>query len=528
MQLRPYQRECLDSLWSWFAAGGEGNPLVVACVGAGKSLMMAQFIKEAAQQYEGTRILSMAGQRELISQNLEKLRTVWPAAPAGVFSAGLSKREINSQILFGSIQSLYRKAYEIQRCDLMLVDECHQISRKEGAMWHRFIKEIREINPHMRVIGFTGTEWRMDSGALTEGDDALFSEVVHRVKMLDLIEQGYLVPLVPRKSEVQIDLSGVRTRAGEYAADELEQAADLVTPEAVREIVAQGADRRTWLIFCSGVKHAFHVRDEIRKYGITCETVTGETPATERDQILKDLQAGKIRAVTNANCLTTGVDVPAIDLLGMLRPTKSSGLVVQMSGRGARLSPDTGKVDCLFLDLASILKSHGCVDQIKPPRRKGPKGEGDAPSRNCPECETKCLAAARVCPVCGHEFPAHAPKIEAFAASDAVLSNQIKPIWSEVQEVSYSKHRGRNGRPDCLLVTYRIGLMECVSEYINLWRDDAAGRSGRKWWARRAPGQTTPSTLDEALRLAPALPRPAAIAVKPNGKYQNVVAHRFA
>ncbi len=278
VRLRDYQRRTLDDLWAWFAAGNEGNPLVVACVGAGKSLMMGQFIREAVEQYPDTRILSMAGARELISQNMAKLQAVWPAAPCGAYSAGLNRREIGAQILFGSIQSLYRKAYDIQRCDLMLVDECHQISRKEGAMWHKFIGDLRQINPHMRVIGWTGTEWRSDTGSLLEGDDALFSDVASRVDMLELIEAGYLVPLVPRKSTVQIDLKSVTTRAGDYAQDQLEEAADLVTAEAVADMVEAGQDRRTWLVFCCGVKHAFHVRDALRGHGITCETVTGETP----------------------------------------------------------------------------------------------------------------------------------------------------------------------------------------------------------------------------------------------------------
>lgn len=528
MHLRPYQEQSVSDLWSWFEAGNAGNPLVVAPVGSGKSVLMAAFIQRAIEAHPETRILVCTHARELVSQDHAKLLSVWPEAPAGIFSAGLGKREINAQILFASIQSIWKKAEKVQRVHLLVVDEAHTISRNEKTMWGHFLRQLREINLDLRIIGYTGTPWRQSEGSLTEGDDAIFHDVASDISMLDLLEAGYLAPLVPRKAAVQIDLSGVHTRAGEYQADELEEAADMVTSEAVADMVEHGRDRRSWLVFCSGVKHAFHVRDELRKHGIAAETVTGETPGAERDQILKDLQAGKIRAVTNANCLTTGVDVPAIDLLGMLRPTKSSSLLIQMAGRGTRLSPDTGKADCLFLDYSSLLKTHGVIDQIKPPRRKGPKGEGDAPSKACPACETKCLAASRVCPVCGHEFPAHTPKIETFAASDAVLSNQIKPIWSEVQGVSYSKHKGRGGKPDCLLVTYQIGLMEWVSEYINPWRDDVAGDIGRKWWAKRAPGQPIPATLDDALRLAPALPNPAQIATKVNGKYVNVVSHRFA
>ena len=150
---------------------------------------------------------------------------------------------------------------------------------------------------------------------------------------------------------------------------------DDVTRAAVAEIVRHGEGRGSWLVFCSGVAHARHVRDAIRGHGVSCETVTGDTPGPERDGILAAFKAGRLRCVTNANVLTTGFDAPGTDLIALLRPTKSVGLYVQMVGRGTRLAE--GKEDCLVLDFAGNTARHGPIDTVD----GGKKETGGAPAK---------------------------------------------------------------------------------------------------------------------------------------------------
>jgi len=184
-------------------------------------------------------------------------------------------------------------------------------------------------------------------------------------------------PLPPGRYPVQIVASELRPTKdgmgqmlwlemdvleGPFAGRKLFDRLNLVTVSAVDEIVRHGADRRAWLIFCSGVDHAFHVRDAIRGRGFSCEAILGETPPAERDQIIAGYKRGEIRCLTNANVLTTGFNAPGVDLIAMLRPTKSVGLYVQMIGRGTRLSP--GKDNCLVLDFAGNVARHGPIDCI--------------------------------------------------------------------------------------------------------------------------------------------------------------------
>ena len=309
---------------------------------------------------------------------------LWPEAPAGIYSAGLNKRDLHAQILFAGIQSIHKRAYDIQRCDLALIDEAHLIPRTSNTMYRRFLGDLATINPHLKVIGFTATPYRLDSGMLHEGDGALFTDIAYEAGVAEMIAQGYLCEVVPKRTETQLDTSGVGSRGGEFIAGQLEAAVDVeaVTKSAVDEIVRHGADRGSWLVFCAGVRHAEHVRDAIQGRGFTCEAILGETASAERDRVIAAFKRGDIRCLTNANVLTTGFNAPGVDLIAMLRPTKSVGLYVQMIGRGTRLA--NGKDNCLVLDFAGNVERHGPIDRIDGRKRKKDDEEGTRPGQDLP------------------------------------------------------------------------------------------------------------------------------------------------
>lgn len=121
---RPYQSRCLDDVWSWFHDHPDGNCVVDACVGAGKSFLIAELCKRAMSQYPDTRILTVVHQKELLEQNLDKLTAVWPDAPVGIHSAGVGKSDIGYALTYATIGSVHRKAHLLGRVDLILADEC--------------------------------------------------------------------------------------------------------------------------------------------------------------------------------------------------------------------------------------------------------------------------------------------------------------------------------------------------------------------------------------------------------------------
>ena len=524
LSLRPYQRAAIEALYDYFSASS-GNPLVVMPTGTGKSLCIAGFTREAIAAYGDTRVLILTHVKELIQQNFMAMLRAWPEAPAGIYSAGLSRRDIHAQILFAGIQSIHRHARQVQRCDLVLIDEAHLLGRGDSGMYRSFLTQLNEINAGLlKVVGFTATPYRLDSGLLHEGKDRLFTDIAFDVPVLDMIQQGYLCPVVPKQTTTQLDVGGVGTRGGEFIAKDLEAAVDRdeVTSAAVAEIVQHGADRGSWLVFCSGVAHARHVRDAIREHGISAETVTGDTPGPERDGILAAFKARRLRCVTNANVLTTGFDAPGTDLIALLRPTKSVGLYVQMVGRGTRLAQ--GKDDCLVLDFAGNTARHGPIDTVDG-RKKEPAGDGEAPIKVCPECQTINHASARHCIECDHEFPPPVVKVAPQAASNALLSTQVQAAWCDVTGITYARHE-KPGKLASLRVTYECGLARhsewVCFEHTGFPREKALG-----WWRRRSGNLPPPATVDEALQQVDQLRRPIAIQVRPAGQYTEIAATRF-
>ncbi len=337
LTLRPYQRQAIDAIYGYFAENA-GHPLVVIPTAGGKSLVMAAFIEGVLRAWPDQRILVVTHVRELIAQNHAELIGLWPGAPAGIFSAGLGRRDLRARILFAGIQSIHRRAWEVQQCDLVLIDEAHLIPGSSDTMYRRFLDTLGRINPQLKVIGFTATPYRLDSGMLHEGKGALFTDIAFEVSVRQLIDDGWLCPLVSKAAETRLDVTGVATRGGEFVPGQLQAAVDLpeITEAAIDEMVRLGAERRSWLAFCAGVEHATHVAEAIRARGFSAATIFGDTPKPERDRIIAAFKRGEIRALASMGVLTTGFNAPGVDLIAMLRPTKSTGLYVQMAGRASR------------------------------------------------------------------------------------------------------------------------------------------------------------------------------------------------
>ncbi len=522
MILRPYQQVAVDSIYRYFDQQ-TGNPLIVIPTAGGKSLVMGRFIEGVLKAFPDQRILIVTHVRELIEQNHGELVGIWPEAPAGIFSAGLKKRDINARILFAGIQSIHKRIYDVQQCDLVLIDEAHLIPRSSNTMYRRFLDGLKRINPLLKVIGLTATPYRLDSGMLHEGDDSIFTDIAYEVSVRELIDAGYLSPLISKRLVTELDVTGVGTRGGEFIARDLEAAIDkdTITQSAVAEIFSYAKDRKSWLIFCAGVDHAYHVRDAVRARGVTCETIVGDTPSPQREAIITAFKQGKIQCLTNANVLTTGFNAPAVDLIAMLRPTKSAGLYVQIVGRGCRLAP--GKTDCLVLDFAGNIERHGPIDAIKPKRPKGGE-DGVAPTKACPDCNSIVHAATRQCPDCGHMFPPPEIKLEAKASHLDVVSSG-KSQWVPVTRVSYARH-DKPGKPPSLRVDYWSGLTS-HSEWVCIEHQGYPRQKAASWWANRAPGVPLPADVEEALACTAQLKCPAEIAVRPSGRFTEIVAARF-
>lgn len=527
IQLRPYQEAALADLWQWFSER-DGNPLVVLPTGAGKSLVIAEWCKLVFDTDPGACILVVTHVRELVAQNAAELVGMWPEAPWGIYSAGLNRRDIGAPLMFASVQSIHNRAYSLpRRVDMVLIDEAHMIPRSSDTMYGRFLSDLRAINPALKIIGLTATPFRLDSGRLHEGDGAMFDGIAHDTGVRSLIDDGFLCPPVSYRQQAQIDTSGVGTRGGEFIAAQLESAA--MDPEVIAAIADRiceaGQDRKGWLIFGCTVKHCEALADALNARGFDGRGVYGDTDQTEgkgtRDRVIADFKAQRLRFLVSQGVLTTGFNARHVDMIALARPTKSTGLYIQMVGRGTRLSPETNKADCLVLDFGGNIARHGPFDDPWIPERK-PKGDGAAPYKECPECGCACGTMTRICPACGHEFPPPERVVDTKPAEKSILS--VEPEWLEVSEIAYRRHE-KIGSPPSMRVEYRIGLT-FQREWVCFEHQGYARTKAESWWLRRAPAPV-PRTVEEAIARAGEIAVPSHIRVRRSGKYDEIIAFRF-
>lgn len=476
--LRPYQQKALNDLYAWFAKNPTGNPCLVLPTGSGKSHIIAALVKDAVQNYSGTRVLMLTHVKELIAQNAEKMREHWQNAPMGIYSASLNKRCLSEPITFAGIQSIVRRAKLLGHIDLIIVDEAHSINHGDAGNYRKLINELKEINPDLRVVGLTASPYRLGHGMIHEGEDVIFDALIEPIQIETLIDKGYLAPLRSKHTDFEIDVDGVKKRGGEFIAGDLERAVDTNDNNvaAVKETIKRANDRKSWLVFCTGVAHAQHISELFTNMGVTSACVTGDTPQQERADILQRFKAGEIRALTNMNVLTTGFDYPGIDCLVMLRPTMSPGLYLQMAGRGMRIAPE--KDDCIVLDFAGNVKRHGPITAVEPPNKKG---KGVAPTKTCPQCSEIILAALSICNCCGFEFPKPEPDPveKTYRLHDDDIMG-FKPVEMRVTKWQWHKHLSRTSGKEMLRVTYYGKLSdEPITEYLPIMHGGFAGDKAR-------------------------------------------------
>lgn len=542
MILRPYQDQAVRAVWQYFIQGGQGNPLIAMPTGTGKSLVIASLVESILKAYPGQHILMLTHVKELIEQNEKQLRRLYPAAPCGVFSAGLNRREL-APVTFAGIASVAKRALLFQNTDIVLIDEAHLVSPNNNTMYRRFLDELKSYNPNVKVIGLTATAYRLGQGSIV-GPDELFTDFCIDQTTPEwfeyFINNGWLSPLVPKHMDNTLDTSDIRVRGGEFMAKDVATQLEeqRVTVGAFSEAVQVAADRKKWLVFANNIEHTEECQNILNMMGVSSLVVHSKMDSKERDANIEAFKRGEARAMINRDILTTGFDVPDIDCIVMLRPTQSPGLWVQMLGRGTRVSPDTGKQNCLVLDFAGNTARLGPIDQPVVPRKRG-AGGGQAPVKVCPTCATYIRASATRCGHCGHEFPRDpTPKLTEEASSLALISSKDMPKIDvfEVQSMISELHQ-KAGKADAIRVLYYCGKngIRRFSTYLS-FEEDAHPffvKKSREWWATHAHTDTElatdpPNSTAEAIAYFDQIFKPTHIRVWTNKKYPEVMAYDFS
>ncbi|HHQ2321708.1 MULTISPECIES: DEAD/DEAH box helicase [Providencia] len=353
--LRPYQQEAVDATVDYFRK--QTHPAVIVLpTGAGKSLVIAELARLARG-----RVLVLAHVKELVEQNHAKYLTY--GLQADIFAAGLNRKESQSKVVFGSVQSVARnlKAFDAH-FSLVIIDECHRISLNDKSQYQQIIQALQSNNPSLRILGLTATPYRLNSGwiyqyhyhGMVRGDEnCFFRECIYELPLHYMIKNKFLVP--PERLDMpvlQYDFSQVSlTSSGIFNEQELNlslKKQQRITPKIIEQVIEYAAPLQACMIFAATVEHAKEILGYLPQN--SAALVTAETPAADRQAIINQFKNKELHYLVNVSVLTTGFDAPHVDVIAILRPTESVSLYQQIVGRGLRLSE--GKTRCLILDYA--------------------------------------------------------------------------------------------------------------------------------------------------------------------------------
>jgi DNA repair protein RadD len=405
--LRPYQQQGVESIRHAFKSGSK-SPLYVLPTGGGKTVLFNYIAANASAR--GKRVWILVHRIELIRQTSKKLHE------AGVSHGIINPRftpAYHQKIQIASVQSLVKRVHKIPfKPDLIIIDEAHH---SNAGTWSKII----EANPQARLLGVTATPCRTDESGLGAASGGFYDRMILGPQIYELIRAGYLSQPVVYAPGEAIDLSGIRSRGGDYATDELAALLDkpMITGDAVKHYTRL-CPREPAIVFCASVAHAQHVAAQFRDAGYRFYHVDGGMEDEQRQRLLDGLGNGTVHGLTSCELISEGTDIPAVACAILLRPTQSLGMYLQQVGRALRPAP--GKERAIILDHVGNVIRHGLPDEHRDwsldaaARKKRAKKDDEAPklrTRQCPSCYAVHEPKA-VCPVCGHTYVVEGREVE--------------------------------------------------------------------------------------------------------------------
>lgn len=320
--LRNYQMAAVEEIRESFKR--YRRVLFVLPTGGGKTVVFSHIAEQACAK--GKRVVIVAHRRRIVNQISAALRRMGVAHGLIVPGAGLT----SDPVQVGMIQTIARRIEKLAEPDLLVIDEAHH---GVAGTWER----VSSAWKRCRQLGVSATPERLDGKGLRPA----FDDMVLGPCPRDLIERGALADYEYLAPPNQLDLSGVKTRGGDYAVDQLAEvlAASPITGDAV-EHYALHLNGKPAVVFCVNVMHAQLVAEKFRAAGWRAASVDGTMSAAEQEDLITSLGDGRLNVLTSCELISEGVDVPNVAGCILLRPTKSLALWLQQVGRALRPNED--------------------------------------------------------------------------------------------------------------------------------------------------------------------------------------------
>ncbi len=340
--LRDYQVELIQAIYQHWK-NGQNKVLAQLPTGAGKTICFASITSEFACR--GEKVIILAHREELVLQAAEKIRSV-THQEVGIIKAKY-KPNYSLPVQVASVFSLVRRQQVIDKVGLIIIDEAHHSTAKT-------YRQIIERYPNAYQLGVTATPIRLDGVGFRD----LFDELVCGLTIKELIRQKYLSRFRLYADPNPMSTKGVRMAQGDFSVKGLEKANNLIqlSGQLVESYLQQAKGRRC-LVFGINIKHSQMIAERYNQAGIPARHLDGTTPDQERRDVLEQFRQGKILVLSNCQLFDEGLDIPALEVVQIAKPTKSLTKWLQMVGRVLR--PLDGKDFAVILDHTKNWAIHG-------------------------------------------------------------------------------------------------------------------------------------------------------------------------
>lgn len=361
-KLRRYQERAVDAFDKWYEEKPKSKDIndrlatIILAMGLGKTYTAAFCINNVLQK-SNQKILWCAHREELIDQAYSELKEIITVDADIQIEMSDRYASSDSDIVVGSVQTLCRTRKDMTEFepDLIIIDEFHHY-HKDNVQYHGLVEKY----PNAKILGLTATPYRFSGGDLPLGKQLINVDIGLGIR------HGYLIKPKAEVLNSKVSLAGVKSRAGDFAIDELSDAIntkdrnDLIVNRLVKAVKEEG---RKGILYAASVSHAKSLADLLRANNISVAEIYGETPKEERRELMQKIHNKEIDITVNNLVLTEGTNIPHINLICMARPTKSMGLYYQVIGRGLRLYEN--KKDCLIIDVFDMVKATQSVINFK-------------------------------------------------------------------------------------------------------------------------------------------------------------------
>jgi superfamily II DNA or RNA helicase len=418
--------------------------MTVLPTGAGKTVIMANIAHEysgygcaIAHRSELVGQISIALAREGLRHDIMAPKnTVRSIVQAQMERVGRSFYDTRAKWKVASVDTLLRRDLDrnwTRSVGLVMQDEGHHVLKdnKWGRAFSLF-ENARGLFP-------TATPIRADGRGLGSHSDGLVDTLIEGPNMRWLIGNGYLTDyriLAPHPSDLDLEGLEISQATGDFKFEQMRtrvKASKTIVGDVVATYLRYARGKRG-ITFAVDVEHATTIAGAFNAAGVPAQVVHAETPDADRFRYMRQFEAGELLQLVNVDLFGEGVDVPAIEVISMARPTASYSLFTQQFGRSLRLmvSPilaaawdsysvaqrlafiaASDKPYALIIDhVGNIITHHGPPDMRKVPwsldaRSKSTRAVDGIPLRACinPECLQPYERIYPACPYCGQEPP---------------------------------------------------------------------------------------------------------------------------